>query len=98
MGAIQVLQASDIQPSCHELQERRIVTKKPAFRAGSIKMERVTRFERATSSLARKCSTTELHPRVVRGDEYAQNGKMCKRKGALFPKIPCKCAFTTTSR
>lgn len=25
-------------------------------------MERVTRFERATSSLARKCSTTELHP------------------------------------
>ena len=32
----------------------------PVFSVG--KLERVTRFERATSSLARKCSTTELHP------------------------------------
>lgn len=31
------------------------------------KVERVTRFERATSSLARKCSTTELHPRCAWG-------------------------------
>jgi hypothetical protein len=29
-------------------------------------MERVTRLELATSSLARRCSTTELHPRFER--------------------------------
>src|SRR3954470_7738230 len=32
-------------------------------RAGR-RMERVTRLELATSSLARRCSTTELHPRL----------------------------------
>ena len=34
---------------------------------GLVKLERVTRFERATSSLARKCSTTELHPHLLCG-------------------------------
>jgi len=28
----------------------------------SLRLERVTRLELATSSLARRCSTTELHP------------------------------------
>jgi hypothetical protein len=28
------------------------------------KNERVTRLELATSSLARRCSTTELHPQI----------------------------------
>src|SRR5438067_738994 len=31
------------------------------------RLERVTRLELATSSLARRCSTTELHPRVKAG-------------------------------
>src|ERR1043166_2892553 len=29
------------------------------------RLERVTRLELATSSLARRCSTTELHPRLL---------------------------------
>jgi hypothetical protein len=32
----------------------------------SKKLERVTRLELATSSLARRCSTTELHPQIRR--------------------------------
>ena len=38
----------------------------PAFRLRlrfKRRLERVTRLELATSSLARRCSTTELHPR-----------------------------------
>src|SRR6202011_3092024 len=35
-------------------------------------MERVTRLELATSSLARRCSTTELHPHVERVEIMAQ--------------------------
>src|SRR6266403_2260089 len=31
--------------------------------------QRVTRLELATSSLARRCSTTELHPRFLRGKQ-----------------------------
>src|SRR5213593_79467 len=33
--------------------------------------ERVTRLELATSSLARRCSTTELHPRLEREEIMA---------------------------
>ena len=36
------------------------------------KMERVTRLELATSSLARRCSTTELHPRLEGVEIMAQ--------------------------
>ncbi len=32
------------------------------------RLERVTRLELATSSLARRCSTTELHPQLERED------------------------------
>ncbi len=32
------------------------------------RLERVTRLELATSSLARRCSTTELHPQLERDD------------------------------
>lgn len=48
-------------------------------------MERVTRFELATSSLARKCSTTELHPLfrdLLRGRNYWR--RSADRKGKLF--------------
>ena len=38
------------------------------------RLERVTRLELATSSLARRCSTTELHPR--RGVEIMANGTL----------------------
>jgi hypothetical protein len=31
-------------------------------------LERVTRLELATSSLARRCSTTELHPQLERDE------------------------------
>src|ERR1700674_5826600 len=37
----------------------------PSNCAGT-KLERVTRLELATSSLARRCSTTELHPQLER--------------------------------
>jgi hypothetical protein len=43
-------------------------------------MERVTRFERATSTLARLRSTPELHPLVLWA-EYV--GKALKSKGIL---------------
>src|SRR5207247_7001710 len=36
------------------------------------RMERVTRLELATSSLARRCSTTELHPRLEGVEIMAQ--------------------------
>src|SRR4051812_24123036 len=47
----------------------------------SRKMERVTRFERATSSLARKCSTTELHPRWLRGAVWAGHWRFQVQNG-----------------
>src|SRR5438552_2929544 len=43
----------------------RIWIQKRECRAGT-KLERVTRLELATSSLARRCSTTELHPQTER--------------------------------
>ena len=48
------------------------------------KVERVTRFERATSSLARKCSTTELHPQMV-DSHYCKSLNARTRIFAIFP-------------
>jgi hypothetical protein len=39
--------------------------RRPAFAVLQEKLERVTRLELATSSLARRCSTTELHPQTA---------------------------------
>ena len=46
------------------------------------RLERVTRLELATSSLARRCSTTELHPHadfwrraIMSGDPSGASGK-----------------------
>ncbi len=43
-----------------------------AQRSGYKKNQRVTRLELATSSLARRCSTTELHPQIFRGSNNVQ--------------------------
>src|SRR5437762_8907140 len=45
-----------------------------AQRSGYKKNQRVTRLELATSSLARRCSTTELHPRFER-EEIMSSGR-----------------------
>ena len=47
------------------------------------RLERVTRLELATSSLARRCSTTELHPRFER-EEIMSSG----RRDATFLIAP----------
>src|SRR5436853_4219288 len=47
----------------------RFASSRNSSRVGEISkedMERVTRLELATSSLARRCSTTELHPHLKR--------------------------------
>src|SRR5207244_6682676 len=41
------------------------------------RLERVTRLELATSSLARRCSTTELHPQFLRGNNNVQRPAPC---------------------
>ena len=45
-------------------------------------LERVTRLELATSSLARRCSTTELHPQPKLAD--SNNVRRPKARKALF--------------
>src|SRR6266568_610890 len=52
-------------------------------RSGYKKNQRVTRLELATSSLARRCSTTELHPRFER-EEIMSSG----RRDATFLIAP----------
>src|SRR5205823_7168823 len=46
-----------------------------------LERERVTRLELATSSLARRCSTTELHPRAKVGS----NNRSPLRLRKVFP-------------
>src|SRR5438034_7183862 len=49
------------------------------------RLERVTRLELATSSLARRCSTTELHPRKV-----GSNNRSRLRQRNIFSKRPAR--------
>src|SRR6266487_462626 len=46
--------------------------------------QRVTRLELATSSLARRCSTTELHPRFLEGSNNVQRSS---RRNLLIARI-----------
>ena len=48
------------------------------------KMERETRFELATPTLARLCSTTELFPRCKKRRKYIRSFLKCKDNRALF--------------
>src|SRR5437588_4343560 len=53
-----------------------------SLRSAALKrrLERVTRLELATSSLARRCSTTELHPRL----EGRNNGAVVELRNRKF--------------
>src|SRR5207237_9353226 len=61
-----------------------------------LEVERVTRLELATSSLARRCSTTELHPRKrigiitrpSRGATFFHWDKMASLRNFLNLKLP----------
>jgi hypothetical protein len=50
------------------------------------RLERVTRLELATSSLARRCSTTELHPQFI-FENQARNLSRYTSNGVYYARI-----------
>ena len=66
---------------------RRRTSRTAITRMTNKKMERETRLELATPTLARLCSTTELFPHLKNVPRATTGGERCKRKASTSPAL-----------